>query len=223
MLENIAYLGRSAFLAAFAAAAVVSDLPAAAALPDWTNKPYNYVLINQDLSGAVKEFGRNLGFPVAISGQVHGQVRGQIKAATAGQFLDELAEGNSLNWYFDGAILHVSPSDEFKTQVIDLGRLTGDAVLREMKRMRLYDERFSINYSENASSLRVSGPPSYIEVTREVVSTIQPPPVAADDPRVRVFRGRGSTVDETVELQASRNRADAQDSQPGNNSPKTSN
>lgn len=223
MAENIAYLGHSAFLAALVAAAVILDVPAAAALPEWTNKPYNYVLINQDLPGAMKEFGRNLGFPVVLSGQVHGQIRGQIKAQTAGQFLDELAQGNGLNWYFDGAVLHVSPSDEFKTQVIDLGRLTGDAVLREMKRMGLYDERFAINYSKNASALRVSGPPSYIEVTRDVISTIQPPPAAADDPRVRVFRGRGSAVDETVELQASRKRADTQGSQPNNNSPKATN
>ncbi|MBA8879559.1 type III secretion protein [Phyllobacterium myrsinacearum] len=223
MGENIAYLGHSAFLTALAAAVVTFGVSAAAALPEWTNKPYHYVLINQDLPGAMKEFGRNLGFPVVLDGQVRGQIRGQIKAQTAGQFLDELAEGNGLNWYFDGAILHVSPSDEFKTQVIELGRLTGDVVLREMKRMGLYDERFSINYSKNAAALRVSGPPSYIEVTREVISTIQPPPVAADDPRVRVFRGRGATVDETVELQAARKREDVQGSQPTNNSPKTTN
>ncbi len=223
MGENIAYLGHSAFLTALAAVIVISGVSVAAALPEWTSRPYNYVLINQDLPGAMKEFGRNLGFPVVLDGQVRGQIRGQIKAQTAGQFLDELAEGNGLNWYFDGAILHVSPSDEFKTQVIELGRLTGDVVLSEMKRMKLYDERFSINYSKNAAALRVSGPPSYIEVTREVISTIQPPPAADDDPRVRVFRGRGSTVDETVELQSARKRVDSQGAKPANTSPKTTN
>lgn len=223
MAENITYVGHSAFLMALAAVMVACGTSAATALPEWASKPYNYVLINQDLPGAMKEFGRNLGFPVVLDGQVRGQIRGQVKAQTAGQFLDELAQGNGVNWYFDGAILHISSSDEFKTQVIELGRLTGDAVLQEMKRMGLYDERFSITYSKNAAALRVSGPPSYIAVTREVISTIQPPPATDDDPRVRVFRGRGSTVDETVELRTARKRTDAPAAQPKTVLTKTTN
>lgn len=163
---------------------------AIAAAPDWFGKQYSYVLINQDIRDALKEFGRNLGVPVALSDKIRGQVRGEVRADTAGAFLTRLAEANGLIWYYDGSILHMNSSEEFATQIIDLGRANGDMVVNEVERLDLMDDRFSIKSTPNTPALRVSGPPAFIAMVQQVISTVQPPPQAtADDPRVRVFRG----------------------------------
>jgi type II secretory pathway component GspD/PulD (secretin) len=161
-----------------------------AAAPEWFSKQYSYVLINQDIRDALKEFGRNLGVPVALSDKIRGQVRGEVRAETAGAFLTRLAEANGLIWYYDGSILHMNSNEEFATQIIDLGRANGGMVVDEVQRLDLMDDRFSIKSTPNAPALRVSGPPAFIAMVQQVVSTVQPPPQAtADDPRVRVFRG----------------------------------
>lgn len=158
--------------------------------PDWSAKRYSYILINQDIRDALKEFGRNLNIPVSLSDKIRGQVRGEVRADTAGAFLTKLAEANGLIWYYDGSILYINSSDEFATQILDSGRADGAMVIEEVKRLSLMDDRFSIKYTPNASALRVSGPPAFIAMVQQVVANVQPPPLAtADDPRVRVFRG----------------------------------
>nr|WP_256473286.1 secretin N-terminal domain-containing protein [Phyllobacterium sp. 21LDTY02-6] len=164
--------------------------PVSASEPPWAATRYSYVLINQDIRDALREFGRNLNIPVTISDKIRGQVRGEVRADTAGAFLARLAEANGLIWYYDGSILHINSNEEFSTQIIDLGRASGTKVLDEVRQLNLMDERFSIRATPNAPALRVSGPPAFIAMVQQVVSTVQPPPQAtADDPRVRVFRG----------------------------------
>lgn len=165
------------------------SFPAIAA-PVWFGKDYNYVVLDQDVRVALTEFGRNLGLPVVLSDAVSGRVRGRIDAKTAGDFIDRLAINNGLVWYFDGSVLHISADREFATRVIDAGRLSADAVTREMRDLGLADERFSLRAAQNGNVITVSGPPAYINVVNQLVERLQPEPVVAgDDPRVRVFRG----------------------------------
>ena len=181
-----------ALVCASVTAAVILGAPyrAFANTPDWFAKPYSYILINQDIRDALKEFGRNLSVPVSLSEKIRGQVRGEVRAETAGAFLTRLAEANGLIWYFDGSVLYVNSTEEFATQIIDAGRANGAMVIEEVRRLSLMDDRFSIKSTPNAPALRVSGPPAFIAMVQQVVSTVQPPPLAtADDPRVRVFRG----------------------------------
>lgn len=174
----------------FAIAVFATSYPAFAGTPRWYSSRYDYVLINQDVRDALQEFGRNLSVPVVLTDKVRGQVRGEVRSETAGDFLDRLTQANGLNWYFDGSVLHISTSDEFSTQIINVGRATGQAVLDEIERLDLMDERFSVLATANAPALRVSGPPTFIAMVKQVVSTVQPPPAAQmDDPRVRIFRG----------------------------------
>ncbi|UXN58303.1 type III secretion protein [Phyllobacterium zundukense] len=178
------------FSVATAACFLGAPFASFARAPDWSGKPYSYVLINQDVRDALREFGRNLNIPVTLSDKIRGQVRGEVRADTAGAFLTRLAEANGLIWYYDGTILHINSSEEFATQIIDLGRANGEVVVDEVARLDLMDDRFSIKSTPNAPALRVSGPPAFIAMVQQVVSTVQPPPQAtADDPRVRVFRG----------------------------------
>ncbi|WP_028003606.1 hypothetical protein [Sinorhizobium meliloti] len=174
----------------FAVSILAISTPTFAGAPPWYNSGYSYVLINQDVRDALKEFGRNLSIPVVVSERIRGQVRGEIRAETAKDFLDRLTQANGLTWYFDGSILHINASDEFSTQIIDIGRAEGRSVIHEIERLELMDDRFSIRATANAPALRVSGPPAFIAMVKQVVSSVQPPPRAqVDDPRVRIFRG----------------------------------
>ena len=174
----------------FAIAILASTCPAAAGTARWYDSRYSYVLINQDVRDALMEFGRNLSIPVILSDKIRGQVRGEIRSETAGGFLDRLTQGNGLIWYFDGSVLHVNTSDEFSTQIINIGRANGGAVIDEIERLGLMDKRFSVRATANAPALRVSGPPPFIAMVKQVVASVQPPPATQmDDPRVRIFRG----------------------------------
>ncbi|MEY9165352.1 type II secretory pathway component GspD/PulD (secretin) [Sinorhizobium fredii] len=186
-MKNVMLMGRFCM---FAIAILASTYPTFAGYPGWYGSKYSYVLINQDVRDALQEFGRNLSIPVLLSDKIRGQVRGEIRSETAGGFLDKLTQGNGLIWYFDGSVLHINTSDEFSTQIINIGRANGKAVIDEIERLDLMDERFSVRATANAPALRVSGPPPFIAMVKQVVSSVQPPPAAQmDDPRVRIFRG----------------------------------
>lgn len=187
-------MGLSAAILCLAALA-----PAVArAAPQWAETPYEYVVLDQDIRSTLTDFGRNLGMAVSLSDGVKGRVWGRIDADSAGGFLDRLAEQNGLNWYFDGAVLHVSAAGEYATRVIPTGGLRGNDVIDQMQRLDLADDRFGMRGGTDI--VTVSGPPAYVAVVRDLVQNMQP--VAAipdgDDPRVRVFRGRIGSEDVAV-------------------------
>ena len=185
--------------------------------PRWFARSFQYVVINQDVRGILTEFGRNVGIPVILSekvgGRVHGRVVERAKSEsdrpTAGEFLNRLTEANALTWYFDGSILYVSADQEYSTQLIEIGPLKPDAIVAELRRLALMDDRFSVRSAGDAGLLSASGPPAFIAVVRQVVEKLRPPPVVAgDDPRVRVFRGGApaETVRAPVDVAQSRSR-----------------
>lgn len=163
---------------------------AATAAPDWADAPYEYVVLDQEIRATLTEFGRNLGIAVLLSDGVSGHLRGRIDASTAGGFLDRLTESNGLNWYYDGAVLHVSAASEFATRTLPTGGVRSDNVVEQLHRLDLADDRFGIRGAGDV--LSVSGPPAYVAAVQQVVQNMQPPPAAPDQdhPYVRVFRGR---------------------------------
>jgi type II secretory pathway component GspD/PulD (secretin) len=191
-------LCRCLILASIVALFVGNAIGAVAETQGWFARPYQYVVINQDVRGIITEFGRNVGLPVILTDKVSGRVRGDAidrtkgssERVTAGHFLNRLSETNGLTWYFDGSILYVSSDQEFSTQVVAVGNLSPDTIVGELKRLSLMDERFSVRAASQAGLMSVSGPPAFIAIVRQLVDVLRPPSVAAgDDPRVRVFRG----------------------------------
>src|ERR671930_240108 len=86
-----------------AVSAVLFPTLSAEGRPSWFARPFQYVVINQDVRGILTEFGRNMGVPVILSDKVGGRVRGQVverakSQESAGEFLTRLAEANGLTW-----------------------------------------------------------------------------------------------------------------------------
>lgn len=169
-----------------------------ATVPQWFATPYDYVVLDRGIRDTLTDFGRNLGLAVSLSDAVKGRVRGRVEAETAGEFLNHITEANGLNWYFDGSVLHVSAASEYATRVITTEGVGSAAVLRQMQQLGLSDERFGIR--GDGDLLSVSGPPAYVQMVRDAVRNMQPAPAVADadDPHVRVFRGRTNRDDATT-------------------------
>src|SRR5262245_30380884 len=81
-----------------AVTAFLMHSPSASGRPNWFARPFQYVVINQDVRGILTEFGRNMGVPVILTDKVGGRVRGEVVERakrdagyqTAGDFLTRL-------------------------------------------------------------------------------------------------------------------------------------
>ncbi|MCJ8141074.1 hypothetical protein [Falsirhodobacter halotolerans] len=163
--------------------------PAAAQV--WADRPYDYVVLDQDIRTTLQEFGRNMGVSVQLTDAVRGRVRGRVEGETAGDFIETLARTHGLVWYDDGAVLNVSAAREFATHLVSAGDLNAEAALRQMRDLGLVDDRFTLRATEGGGVISVSGPPAYVTMVEDFVRNQRPALAAAgDDPRVRVYRGR---------------------------------
>ncbi|MBP0949317.1 type III secretion protein [Pseudomonas alliivorans] len=159
--------------------------------PEWYSRPYAYVLVDQDIRGALTEFGQNLDLIVVFSDKVRGAARGTVRGASAGEFLSRLCDVNQLSWYFDGNVLHIAQSDEVGTRVFDLSGPKLDELQQYLAQLEVSGQPMSSRVSPDHDSLFVSGPPAYLT---QIQQHLDRQPVAETAPvvrerGVRVFRG----------------------------------
>ncbi|MBT2297573.1 type III secretion protein [Pseudomonas fluorescens] len=163
--------------------------------PSWFDRPYAYVLVEQNVRDALEEFGHNLGLTVVISDKVRGPSRSRIRAESAGDFLEALCDFNSLTWYFDGHVLYLTAASEtdtrlFKVQGRQMEQLQDYVISRDV-----YGKHISVRAGPDGNELFVSGPPAWLAMIEQHLDQ-QPAstPVAPGRPRgVRVFRGGAVT------------------------------
>ncbi|WP_177522902.1 type III secretion protein [Pseudomonas sp. v388] len=159
--------------------------------PGWFAEPYAYVVVDQDVRGALAELGRNLNLIVVFSDKVRGNSRGSIRGETAGQFLDRLCDANQLSWYFDGNVLHIASADEVGTRTFDLQGSQLDELETWLQQLDVAGEPLSSRTSPERDSLFVSGPPAYLAQVQQHLDRLpaaEPAPVVRER-GVRVFRG----------------------------------
>ncbi|MCF5804948.1 MULTISPECIES: type III secretion protein [Pseudomonas syringae group] len=159
--------------------------------PEWFSEPYAYVLVDQDIRGALTEFAQNLDLIVVFSDKVRGSARGTVRGKTAGEFLGRLCDANQLSWYFDGNVLHIAGADEVGTRVFDLQGAPLQELQDYLTRLEVSGQPMSSRVSPDNDSLFVSGPPAYLAQIQQHVDR-QPVAEAAPVVRergVRVFRG----------------------------------
>ncbi|MEQ4315661.1 type III secretion protein [Pseudomonas syringae] len=159
--------------------------------PEWFSEPYAYVLVDQDIRGALTEFAQNLDLIVVFSDKVRGSARGTVRGKTAGEFLGRLCDANQLSWYFDGNVLHIAGADEVGTRVFDLQGAPLQELQDYLTRLEVSGQPMSSRVSPDNDSLFISGPPAYLAQIQQHVDR-QPVAEAAPVVRergVRVFRG----------------------------------
>ncbi|KOP52245.1 type III secretion protein [Pseudomonas coronafaciens pv. porri] len=159
--------------------------------PEWFSEPYAYVLVDQDIRGALTEFAQNLDLIVVFSDKVRGSARGTVRGKTAGEFLGRLCDANQLSWYFDGNVLHIAGADEVGTRVFDLQGAPLQELQDYLTRLEVSGQPMSSRVSPDNDSLFISGPPAYLA---QIQQHVDRQPVAEASPvvrerGVRVFRG----------------------------------
>src|SRR5262245_19815314 len=169
--------------------------------PTWTNMPYKYLIIDQDIRDVLIEFGRNIKVPTKLSTAVTGhRIRGSISSKqklTASAFLQNLCESYGLVWYYDGSSLYIATDDEVKTELVKLNDVKSSVVLRKIVDLGLSNPRFAVRGTDDGNMLSVSGPPAYRSQIRDLVLKLQNDyherPAREDKlydtPTVRVFKG----------------------------------
>lgn len=187
---GLMHLTSSAVLALLVSAGVQQ---AGAAVPEWPADPYRYIVVDQDLRTVLEEFGRNTGVRVALSEGVQGRVRGNLPQVPPGEFLEAVAKSYGLDWYFDGAVLHVSTTGEAGTRFIDLRGLSFSHLAAGLGQAGVTDPRFVLREGPSPGTVMVSGPPRYLQLVVEAAAAMageKATPVAAlAVTPVRVFRG----------------------------------
>lgn len=142
------------------------------ALP-WPDKPYPYVVLDQDVRDVLGAFGSNLDVPVKVSDKVSGRVRGRLPELSPQKLLDHLAASFGLQWYYDGQVLYVTTVEEAVSEMLPLGPIRFEELQASLASLKLDDPRFPPRPLASANVALVSGPPRYVALVKETMQALQ--------------------------------------------------
>jgi type II secretory pathway component GspD/PulD (secretin) len=175
-LGQTAALAQQAPAAPAAVSAPASTVPAAVSgrgtMP-WPDRPYPYVILDQDIRDVLAAFGSNLDVPVKVSDKVTGRVRGRLPQLTPQQLLDHLAASYGLQWYYDGQVLYVTTVEEAASEMVPLGAIGFEELQASLASLHLDDPRFPLRPLLRANVALVSGPPRYVALVKETMQALQ--------------------------------------------------
>ncbi|MER8402081.1 type III secretion protein [Mesorhizobium sp. M0306] len=166
---------------------------ASAAEPRWPPGPYKYITIDQSVTDALVELGRNMRVPMRVSKLVKGRLSAGMPVGTAREFLDEICNRYGLVWHFDGIVMNVATEAEVQTEMIPLDPNMAAGAEDRLSRLGVSDPKFPIKVSKQDDVISVSGPPSYIELVRKTLGVAATPSTKQETGKavsVRVFRGK---------------------------------
>lgn len=183
----------TAFMAGVILLFTLAASQANAAEPRWPAGPYKYIAIDQSVTDALAELGRNMRVPMRVSKLVKGRLSAGMPVGTAREFLEEICNRYGLVWHFDGVVMNVAAEAEVQTELIPLDANTAAGAQDRLSRLGVIDPKFPVRVSRQDDVVSVSGPPSYIELIRKTLGV----PAAQGNKQepgkvvsVRVFRGR---------------------------------
>ncbi|MER9563303.1 type III secretion protein [Mesorhizobium sp. M0571] len=166
---------------------------ASAAEPRWPPGPYKYITIDQSVTDALVELGRNMRVPMRVSKLVKGRLSAGMPVGTAREFLEEICNRYGLVWHFDGIVMNVATEAEVQTEMIPLDANMAAGAEDRLSRLGVSDPKFPIKVSKQDDVISVSGPPSYIELVRKTLGVPATPSTKQEAGKavsVRVFRGK---------------------------------
>ncbi len=165
---------------------------AALRLPD---EIYPYSVVEQDIAVVLREFGQNVGVRIKVSPKVNGSVKGKLPQLRALDFLNHLCQTYGLEWYFDGSTLHISSTSEEVTRFLPINKpLTPAKLIENLKQLSFYDERFPVRTGPDGASVVVSGPPVYVDLVEQTLSST-PNGISEIPTQTVIYRGPNVSVE----------------------------
>jgi len=184
-------------VAAFVCAAAVH---AQAASMEWAGGPgarFVYVTNGAGLAEVLNAFAAGQHVALRIDGQVEGVVSGRF-AMPPQRFLDVMSRSYGFVWYYDGAVLHVSPANEQAHVAIRPHFLSANALRASLEQAGLADTHFPLAVDAGAQTVNVRGPATYVERIRAAAERFERDARKRVRLSVRVFRlTAANAADET--------------------------
>jgi len=181
-------------VAAFVCAATVH---AQAASMAWAGARFVYATNGAGLAEVLNAFAAGQHVALRIDGQVDGVVSGRF-AMPPQRFLDVMSRSYGFVWYYDGAVLHVSPANEQAHIAIRPHFLSANALRVSLEQAGLADTHFPLAVDAAAQTVNVRGPATYVERIRAAAERFERDARARVRLSVRVFRlSAANAADET--------------------------
>ncbi len=157
----------------------------------WTMGSYSHYSNGEDIADVLKDLMSFQGIPVVMSSKVSGEVNLRFENLPAQEALDRLARLYQLAWYYDGHALFVYQVGETKTATLKLMNITVNEFTDSLKRLGIFDRRFTWKVSESDGFIYFSGPPRYVTLVMETARAmdVKSPGFAAGSV---VYRWKGS-------------------------------
>ncbi|MFP3559807.1 type II/III secretion system family protein, partial [Paraburkholderia sp. SIMBA_049] len=124
-----------------------------------------YVTNGAGLAEVLNAFAAGQHVALRIDGQVEGVVSGRF-AMPPQRFLDVMSRSYGFVWYYDGAVLHVSPANEQAHVAIRPHFLSAKALRASLEQAGLADTHFPLAVDAAAQTVNVRGPATYVERIR---------------------------------------------------------
>lgn len=200
---------------AFAAALAVLPATGHAETPLDDPTTHSYMVMSQDVTEALRDFGASVGLSMTIDPGVSGRISNLSGEMTARAFLDRLTQDHGLVWYYDGASVHVTPVDRNRSVLLDFNQVDPAALMETLDALAVFDERFAPRAAGEAGIGVITGPPRYVELLENTFALLagrgdgsKPGGAGADmlvvrGDRVQLWRGRGTPSTEGAPPQGS--------------------
>ncbi|MEA3121809.1 MAG: type secretion protein [Paraburkholderia sp.] len=177
--------------------ALVAATQAGATDVDWTGSRYVYATNGSSVADALNVFAAAQHVPVRMSGHIEGNVGGRFVMSPQ-QFLDTLCDSHGLVWYYDGAVLQVSPASEQKHIAIRPNYMSPPDMLAALDHAGVIDAHFPLQIDKAAHTVTVRGPAAYVERIRVAAQRFEQDARERVRTTVRVFRlSIATAADET--------------------------
>jgi type III secretion protein C len=160
---------------------------AQAAEPNWTGSRFVYTTNGSSVADTLNVFGAGQHMPVRIDGRVAGVVSGRFDLSPA-RFLDMLGQSYGFVWYYDGAVLQVSPTGAQTQLAIRPNYLSAAALRAALEQSGVTDDHFPLRVDDAARTVTTFGPQTYVERIRTAAARFEGDAKERVHTTVRVFR-----------------------------------
>ncbi len=134
---------------------------------------YDYIVIDQDLSVALLEFARHFKLQIEIDKEVRGRLRDRLPPSTGEEFLNQLAEENQFDWFFDGQVLRITPLRQTTTRIVNTQTVEIKDLRAALGRLGISDRRHPLMVDELTGLIKLSGPPQFIAVVEATIDAMK--------------------------------------------------
>ncbi|MEN3167121.1 hypothetical protein [Gluconobacter sp. OJB] len=146
-----------------------------------------YTVIHQTLLDVLTQFCEDVNLRVVVDPSIQGNVRSGFTAETPLAFLNALSAEYRLDWYYDGNILHVTPSSATTTQSFPLGGVSYAALMRVIDAKKMLEPHYAIHTDDHGRSVSIFGPPDLRDRVSQTIQSLSGP--GAGHRTVKIFRG----------------------------------